>query len=286
MRPRVADRTMSYGPGDEHVAEIWTGGSRVLAVVHGGFWAAEYDRCHIRPLCAALADRGYTVVAIEYHRVGQRDGAHIGGWPGTFTDVAAAVDALPRLTGGIATDDSTVLIGHSAGGHLALWTALRDRLPAGGPGSPEERLSPKGVVALAAVSDLVSAHRLDLDAGAVDRLLCGAPEELAARYWLADPIQLLPTSARCVLVHGDLDDRVPQKQSVDFHRAAIAAGVDAHLMALPGVGHFEVIDPTSTVFDTVLAAIDTAFDAPGVAHPVAAASVSAAVSASAPVSAR
>ncbi|WP_410586723.1 alpha/beta hydrolase family protein [Amycolatopsis sp. lyj-23] len=258
LRARPADRTEQYGSGPERVAEIWQGGEKVAVVVHGGFWAAEYDRAHIRPFCAALADHGYTTVAVEYHRVGQR----AGGWPGTFTDVAAAVDALPRLTGGLARRETTVLVGHSAGGHLALWTALRDRLPDGGPGIPGSRLEVGGVVSLAGVCDLVDGHRRNLDDGAVHRLLGGPPDDLSARYRVADPIRLVPSAARCVLVHGDQDDRVPVSQSVRFHAAALAQGGDVRLTILPGTGHFELIDPTSAAFDAVLDAIRTAFAAP------------------------
>lgn len=261
LRARPADRIENYGTGSEHVLEMWHGGEQIAVVVHGGFWAAEYDRSHVRPFCAALADQGYTTVAVEYHRVGQ----HAGGWPGTFTDVAAAVDALPRLVG--ARRETTVLVGHSAGGHLALWTALRDRLPDGGPGAPGNRTEVNGVVSLAGVCDLVDGHRRNLDDGAVHRLLGGPPDGLSARYRLADPIRLVPSAARCVLVHGDQDDRVPVSQSVRFHAAALAQGGDARLTILPGTGHFELIDPTSAAFDAVLDAVRTAFSAPGYLAP-------------------
>jgi acetyl esterase/lipase len=253
---RPADRTRSYGPGSEHVVEIWDGaGTQAVVVIHGGFWAARYDRAHIRPLCAALAERGFLTIALEYHRVGQRPG----GWPGTFDDIAAALDALPSLTDGLVDGSNTVLVGHSAGGHLALWAASRDRLPEHAPGAGTRLCTPKGVVSLAGVCDLGTAYRLDLDGGAVARLLGGSPEEVPERYDIADPMRLLPVATRCVLVHGDRDDRVPLLISSRYRDAAVATGSDVRLATLADTGHFELIDPTTAAFEVLLGAIDTGF---------------------------
>lgn len=258
QRGRPSDRTLSYGPGDEHVVEIWDGVSPwTVVVLHGGFWAAEYDRAHLRPLCGALADRGFPTIAVEYHRVGQPRG----GWPGTFDDVAAALDALPRLTDGRVDGAHTVLVGHSAGGHLALWAASRDRLPDGAPGAGPDRFVPTGVVSLAGVCDVDTAYRLDLDGGAVTRLLGGSPEDVADRYGIADPMRLLPAAARCALMHGDQDDRVPLEISVRYRDAAVASGGDVRLTTLSGTGHFELIDSTSAAFDVLLDSIQHIFRA-------------------------
>lgn len=248
LRPRPSDRTLSYGPGTERVMEIWDGDpDRTVVVIHGGFWAAQYDRAHIRPLCGALSDRGYLTVALEYHRVGQSDG----GWPGTFDDIAAGLDALPKLTGSTAA----VLVGHSAGGHLALWAALRDRLPENAPGASAEPYRPDGVVSLAGVCDLDTGYRLDLGGGAVGRLLGGSPDEVPERYQAADPMRLLPIDTRCVLVHGDRDDRVPLEISRRFRDAA---GDGVRLTTLADTGHFELVDPTAATFAVLLDAIETA----------------------------
>lgn len=234
-RPRPSDRMLTYGPGTEHVMEVWDGGAeRAVVVLHGGFWAARYDRAHIRPLCAALAERGHPTVAVEYHRVGQAGG----GWPGTFDDVATALDAVPQLT-------DTVLIGHSAGGQLALWAAMR----------ADRGLMPRGVVSLAGVCDLGRAYDLDLGGGAVRDLLGGSPDERPERYAAADPMRLLPTDVRCVLVHGDRDDRVPVDISGRFADAMAATDGDVRLTTLAGLGHFELIDPTHAAFDVLVDAI-------------------------------
>jgi acetyl esterase/lipase len=231
--------------------EIW-----LTIFLHGGFWRAEYGREHTAPLAEALAAAGFVVCAPEYRRSGQRGG----GWPGTFDDVAAAVDRLPGLvaeaTGGLADPSAIVLAGHSAGGHLALWAASRHRLLAGSAWRAE-RAEPGryGVVALAAVSELAECQRLRLGGRAADALMGGGPRRYGDRYALADPVELLPVGVGVRLVHGTADDRVPHEMSVDYAARARGAGdtgVEAEL--IEGAGHFDVIDPLSAAWPSVLGA--------------------------------
>ncbi|MEV0650672.1 prolyl oligopeptidase family serine peptidase [Phytomonospora sp. NPDC050363] len=234
-RAAPGGEVVHYGPLGEQVVEFWRGGSRGLVVfAHGGFWRAEYDRSHVRPLCDDLAGRGYTVAAIEYRRTSPG----VLGWPSTFEDVAAAVAAAPGLSG--AGELPMVLAGHSAGGHLALWAA-------------SGRSGVAGVLALAPVADLAAAHAEDLDGGAVADLLGGSPEEQPERYAAADPMGL-PYTAPAVLVHGDADEQVPLGQSYQF-----TARTGAKLVELPGADHYDLIDPESAVWPAVLAELDGLF---------------------------
>jgi acetyl esterase/lipase len=256
------DLVLSYGPGPEHVADVRlpaprAGGAEPAPLVlflHGGFWRAAFDRTHTGPLATALASAGFAVCVPEFRRTGQRGG----GWPGTFDDVATAVDTLPALVrnavGAHLISDGPVLLGgHSAGGHLALWAASRHRLPLDAswyaPGGQV-----RGVVALAAVSDMVACHALGLGQGAAGALLGGGPGQYPDRYRLSDPMQLLPVGCPVRLVHGSADDSVPCGMSRDYRARARAAGDDAELDELPGTGHFEVIDPLSAEWPRVQAA--------------------------------
>jgi acetyl esterase/lipase len=244
--------------------------------LHGGFWRAAYDRTHTRPLAAALAAEGFAVCTPEFRKIGQPQG----GWPGTFDDVAAAVDALPALIGAlpplpplagspaehragqpgpaagvgqISGLGPVIFAGHSAGGHLALWAAARHRLPAG---SPWHASTPgcAGVVALAAVSDLVSGYQRRLGNGAVAELLGGGPARQAARYALTDPAVLVPTGIPVDLVHGRDDEVVPCELSAEYAARARAVGDDVTYHAVSGADHFDVIDPLSPAWTQVLAA--------------------------------
>jgi acetyl esterase/lipase len=273
---RRPDLVLRYGDLDDHVADVHLppaastgrvgdGGRAALALfLHGGFWRAEYGREHTAPLAEALAAAGFAVCAPEYRRTGQPGG----GWPGTFDDVAAAVDRLPGLvaeaTGGSVDPDRVVLAGHSAGGHLALWAASRHRLPAGSPWHTE-RPGRCGVVALAAVSDLATCHRRALGQQAAGALIGGGPEEFPDRYREADPMQLVPAGVPAWLVHGTADDLVPCDLSLGYSlqsRAAGAPAAAATCVLLPGAGHFEVIDPLSVQWPLVVQAFRRAAGLP------------------------
>ena len=258
--------TLRYGPGTEHVADLRlprhlpgraaTHPAPLVIFLHGGFWRAEYDRTHTASLAAALAAEGFAVCTPEFRRVGQPGG----GWPGTFDDVAAAVDALPDLAGaaghGNIAPRPLVLAGHSAGGHLALWAAARHRLPRGSRWHTPTPGPYCGVVGLAAVSNLVEAHAERLDAGAAHDLIGGAPGRYPDRYARTDPACLIPLGIRVRLVHGTDDDRVPCQMSRDYAARATAGGDDVVLDELAGCGHFELIDPLSAAWPAVLAAFE------------------------------
>ncbi|MGC5378386.1 alpha/beta hydrolase family protein [Micromonospora sp. DT68] len=248
-RPAPApDRTVAYGDHPDQVADLrfpaGDGPARPLVVVvHGGFWRAEYDRGHTGPLAAALAADGYPVAQLEYRRTGQPGG----GWPGTLSDALTGIAALPELAAealpGRVSAGAPIVVGHSAGGHLALYVAAT---------APS---TVRAVLALAPVADLVEAYRWDLDAGAVTALLGGGPAEVPDRYAAADPRLLVPTQTRTVVIHGSADLQVPVAMSRDFVTAADTAGSDISLIELPGSEHFGLIDPESAAWPRVLDAL-------------------------------
>jgi acetyl esterase/lipase len=248
-------------PSPAAVERVGIGGRALFAIfLHGGFWRAQYGRQHTAPLAEALAEAGFVVSAPEYRRSGQPGG----GWPGTFDDVAMAVDRLPGLVdaavGGLIDPGRVVLAGHSAGGHLALWAASRHRLPAGSPWRQPAVMAGCGVVALAAVSDLVACHQLALGQQAAGALMGGGPERYPDRYAAADPAGLLPIGRPVRLVHGTADDLVPHEMSVDYAARARAAGDSgSECTLLPGAGHFDVIDPLSAVWGSVEEAFRAAY---------------------------
>lgn len=252
--------TVAYGQAPDQVADLWFPAApdrgSLVVFVHGGYWRPEYDRLHTWSLAADLAARGHLVASVEYRRGGESGG----GWPGTFDDVAGAVDKLPDLAaaryGAGPRDRRLVLVGHSAGGQLALWVAARHRLPATSPWHRPRDAAPEGVLALAPVCDLGEAYRRDLDDGAVIAFLGGGPADLPDRYALADPRSLLPYGVPTVVLHGRLDQQVPIALSRGYVAAARAAGDPVTLVELPDAEHFALIDPESAAWPHVVETVN------------------------------
>ena len=241
----------AYGPGADRFGELWRpageGPWPVVVLLHGGFWRAQRTLELMRPLAADLAGLGFAAWNLEYRRVGQPGG----GWPGTCVDVAAGLDHLARLAGREPLDlDRLVVAGHSAGGHLALWSAARPGLPAGAPGAGP-LVAPRLVVSLAGVCDLHAGAAGGIGEGAVAEFLGATPDQAPERYRLASPRARLPLGVAQLLVHGDADPRVPVEQSRAYAAAAAAAGDPVELVELPGVDHMAVIDPAAPAWAEV-----------------------------------
>jgi len=234
--PEGAPEVARYGSGPDQFIELGLpagdGPAPVAVVLHGGFWRAAYGVELARPLAADLAAAGWAAVAVEYRRVGTG-----GGWPHTLDDVAAALDVLPDLAPGRLDLGELAVVGHSAGGHLAAWSAGRARLPDGAPGA-RPRVPVTAAVLQAGVLDLGHAQVHGLGNGAVREFL-GAERDVPAA---ADPVRLLPTGAAVLCVHGAGDDVVPPEQSERYAAAARGAGDDVDVRVVPG-DHMSVIDP-------------------------------------------
>ena len=224
---------MGYGPDPSQFFEVWHPERTVAGFavfIHGGFWRTKYDLSHTNPFCAGLAARGVIAANLEYRRVGQPGG----GWPGTFEDVMAGLKAASEPLGGM-----PVLVGHSAGGHLALRLASKPTIPL------------KAVIALAPVADLRLAYELNLSKGAVVEFLGGTPETMPGRYDEACPsLHSSPTS--CVIVHGAKDEDVPIEVARAYMRARKNDPEPPSLLELPNAGHMDLIDPVSPAGSTVI----------------------------------
>jgi acetyl esterase/lipase len=264
-------RTHSYGSDRSQRGDLYlpagAGPHPVIVLIHGGSWRKRYSRIVMRALAGDLRRRGWAVWNIEYRRVGAG-----GGWPATFADVAAAIDHLDRLhpTLDLARVD---VLGHSAGGHLALWAAGRERVPSGAPGAiaGRPRVSLRRAIALAGVCDLAGAYR-DWHGGAVRALMGGSPGRMPERYAVGDPLRNVPLALPVLLVHGVVDQTVSIDLSRGYARAALAAGGEVALVEIAGEagGHRAHIDPRGAAWARVVSWLEQ--PAAGPRRPAAAAS--------------
>ncbi len=250
-RPRP-DHHLSYGDDRLQYGELRLPGGEgphpVVIVIHGGCWLAEYDLGYISAFADALADSGVATWSIEYRRVGD-DG---GGWPGTFRDVADAADHVLDLALEYDLDDDRVVaVGHSAGGHLALWLAARSRLGTEDPLRGNRPITLNGVVTLAGIPDLAAYAAPDGCGSAVPLLLGGEPDDVPERLDRASPIAMVPLDVAETLVIGELDTIVPASQAYRFTDAARRAGDTVSVVEISGAGHFELVDPAHRAFEVI-----------------------------------
>ena len=247
-------RAVHYGSHHAQVAEVWRppgGGDRpVVVLLHGGFWRQVYTKRLMHDLARAVMAHGWAAYNVEYRRVGALGR---GGWPATFDDVSAAIDALAGIPG--VDPRRVVTCGHSAGGHLALW-AGSDRHTGSAPAGAAHPVRPCAAISLAGVVDLVAAARQGVGGGAVEALMGGSPDDHPQRYALGSPAALLPLGIPQLLVHGTGDTTVPPSLSEDYAARARAGGDDAPYVPLAGASHMEMIDARGAAFAAVAALLD------------------------------
>ncbi|MGX1162980.1 alpha/beta hydrolase family protein [Arthrobacter sp. SLBN-100] len=240
--------------GELFLPELPDGGTHrgVVVVIHGGYWRPQYGAELGEPLAADLADHGMAAWNLEYRRAGNG-----GGWPHTFQDVLAGIDKLQELAAPHSLDLANVVaLGHSAGGHLAVWAAGRDRLGQLGleaehrdVGSKDDGVRLTGVVSQSGVLNLAEAERLNLSNGAVANLLGGPSSEFPGRHRYADPMAALPLDVPVYAVHTTKDEDVPLAISATYVEASQAGPVPAELVMVPG-DHFALIDPEAEAYVT------------------------------------
>ncbi len=259
--PQTSTTRLFYGPETLQFGELHLPRSQeihpVVILIHGGFWYNSYGYTLMTSMADDLARQGVAAWNIEYRRIGDNGG----GWPGTFLDVAKAADYLRAIADRYQLDlNRVVTMGHSAGGHLALWLAARRKLALDSPLAVANShdvppLALRGAISLAGVNDLKRSWQLNLGGGAATELLGGSLTRFPERYAAASPAALLPLGIPQVLVHGTEDDRVPYAMSSGYLADAQTAGDDIQLITLQGEEHFVLIDIRSTAWKKTVQAL-------------------------------
>lgn len=259
-----ADHRIPYGRLPVQFGDLWlphTAGNALLPLVvffHGGWWKSEYDLGYAGYFCRALTQEGFAVWSVEYRRLG----ATGGGWPATFQDASSGFEFIQTLAKRYPLDlERVITMGHSAGGHLALWIAGRAHVP------PQSALLPTapgvhpiGAVSLAGAVDLRAAIQMSGTPGfahvrdRVQNFMGGSPTDQPGRYRAGDPGELRPLICPQILVQGTNDNEIPPELPVYWSRTASSIGDVAEAKIVPGAGHFDVVDPRSNAWPVVVAA--------------------------------
>jgi acetyl esterase/lipase len=249
-QPSGAER-IRWGAGPREFGLLRTppgaGPHPVAVLVHGGCWSSEAGPDYLGRLAVWIVEQGWATWSLAFPRTDDPGG----GWPGTLRAVGRAADHLREIPVSAALDTARVVaVGHSSGGHLALWLASRPALPAEGEGGRirgPDPLALRGVIGLAPIGSLAVFHAEGghgCDDDAVEALLGGPPEAHPGRLAVADPAGRLPLGVPQLLVAGALDETVPPTHTADFARRARAAGGRIEYLEIEGAGHFEVVAPS------------------------------------------
>lgn len=257
------DATIAYGADPYQKVDVWVpksaGKHRVVLMVHGGCWQTSIaDRTLMNWIADDLRSRGIAVWNIDYRGV-DRPG---GGYPGTFADAAAATDALATHAARYRLDLTRVVaVGHSAGGHLALWLAARAKLPRSSPLRTPRPLKISHVISLGGLPDL-EATAASPDNGCGTEIISQVTgQKSAARpdvFADTSVPRLLPIGVTQDLVNGENDRIIPMRLGTGYRDQATRAGDHAVLHRIPATGHVELIAPESAAWITTRALIQAA----------------------------
>lgn len=246
--PLPYDARVSYGADPLQYGELrlpaGKGPFPVAVVVHGGCWLSIANNDYMDPVAERLTQAGWATWNLEFRRIDEPGGA----WPGIFRDVAGGTDFLRTLAGDYPLDlHHVVTVGHSSGGHLALWLAARSRIPVDAELYDEDPLPIHGVVSLAGIADLAHYHEMQVPAcgDTPSRLLGGVAPTESPRTAQASPAALLPTGVPQILITGDDDYAVPPAHGEAYAALAGRRGQEAVHHVIPHSSHFEIVAPES-----------------------------------------
>ncbi|HWC21654.1 MAG TPA: alpha/beta hydrolase [Flexivirga sp.] len=249
------DASMRYGSVSSQVADVFEppkATDSLVLLLHGGFWD-DADRMRAWSAGHALAEAGHLTAAVEYRRGKGR-------WQDALDDVVQAIDQI-QLSGREWTVHNEVprcitVVGHSAGGQLALWAASRASLPTTSRWHAGD-IQVTGAVVMAPLADLRRAAELGIGDGAAAAFLGGSPEQVPDNYAIADPSLLTP-SVPVRMLHGPDDDVVPVEISERYAAHLRETGVtDWEFTAVDGADHRSWGDPSSPSWPTLTAAIES-----------------------------
>lgn len=227
--------------------------SPIVMIIHGGCWSNNYDYTLMDDMALDLSERGFATWNIEYRRAEDEGGA----WPGTFIDVSNALKKLTMIAEDYPIDLKNIIVtGHSAGGHLALMLGAQSKMKSNSQIKVNDLPEIKGIVSLAGITDLSTYLSPEGCGSMILKLAGGSPDEYHNRYIEGSPISYLPLGIPQKLISGINDKIVPVAHITPYADKAQDLGDQVELLNVPDAGHFEVIQPGSVAWKTIVDALE------------------------------
>ena len=247
LPPVKSNHQVSYGDHSEQFGELYlpanTKKHPVIILIHGGCWRAQFGLAQLGKLSKSLTELGFAVWNLEFRRLGNG-----GGWPITFEDIALGADELRNIADKYSLDLSNVTtMGHSAGGHLALWLAGRHQLPIDSHLFSDTPLKVHRVISLAGIPDLEAGANQNICRGACQELAGGLPNDVPKNYKQASPGKLLPLNTPQWHLVGELDPIVPVEYLKPYIEKARQHD-EVYFQVIPNIGHFEMVMPDTVAW--------------------------------------
>nr|WP_284503582.1 alpha/beta hydrolase [Caballeronia sp. GAWG1-1] len=257
MRGPPADERIAYGQAPAQFLEYFRPSGRgpfpVVVIIHGGCWLHEFGGLRqVASMAREFARKGFAVYSIEYRGIDQAGG----GYPGTYDDIASALDSISKLQKRDDLDLGRIVgVGHSAGAQLILWAAGRNRMPNDSPLFDAHPVMLHAVIGLGALPDLGNRPAIQNACGIAPEALYGGSQRADA---LRDtsPAAMLPLDThRIVLINGSLDTVSPPEAVTGFSKAAKQRGNTVKVIEVPAASHYDEVSTSSPVWHPLLQAV-------------------------------